>query len=191
LRARGFFANHHAKRILPREMGYWSIVGPVWDAIDIYSGPDVFRQTFNSAPRASALLFAAHFCQSEICNGGFHQFFWNSTGVLAPEAVEGFGEIGQAQVAALLEKGMSLLWNAYPRDRNERQERLEQIPKSSLDALDNVFYSLIDSEAGGFTAAADRYEAMVRPNSDSQPRASSDASGSSGSNASREPLSRL
>lgn len=151
-------------------MGYWSIVGSVWDAIDIYSGPDVFRQTFNSAPRASAFLFAAHFCQSEICNGGFHQFFSNSTGVLAPEAVEGFREIGQGQVAALLEKGMSLFANAYPRDRNERQERLERIPKSSLDALDNVFYSLIDSEAGGFAAAADRYEVMVRPNPDSKPQ---------------------
>src|SRR3974390_797181 len=145
--------------ILPSAMGYWSIVGPVWDAIDIYSGPEVFRQTFGSAPTAPALLFAAHFCQSEICNGGFQQFFWNSTGVFAPEAVKGFREIGQPQVAALLEKGMSLFGNAYSRDRKERQERLEQIPRSSLDALDNVFYSLIDSEAGGFTAAADRYEA--------------------------------
>lgn len=162
------FHQSPCQRYTPREMGYWSIVGPVWDAIDIYSGPEVFRQTFSSAPRASALLFAAHFCQSEICNGGFHQFFWNSTGVLAPEAVEGFREIGQAQVAALLEKGISLFGNAYPRDRKERQEHLEQIPTSSLDALDSVFYSLIDSEAGGFTAAADRYEAMVRPNSPAQ-----------------------
>ncbi|WP_369973953.1 DUF4375 domain-containing protein [Polaromonas sp. SP1] len=30
-------------------------------------------------------LFAVHWCQSEICNGGFMQFFANSTGVLAPE----------------------------------------------------------------------------------------------------------
>jgi hypothetical protein len=143
-------------RYTPREMGYWSIVGPVWDAIDIYSGPDVFKQTFGSVPRASGLLFAAHFCQSEICNGGFHQFLGNSTGVLAAEAVEGFHEIGQHQVAALIEKAMSFFGSAYPRDRKERQTRLEQVSRSSLDALDDLFYSLIDSEAGGFTAAADR-----------------------------------
>jgi hypothetical protein len=50
-------------RYTPREMGYWSIVEPVWDAINIYDGPEVFAQTFASAPRASGLLFAAHFCQ--------------------------------------------------------------------------------------------------------------------------------
>lgn len=53
-------------------MRCWSIVGPVWDAIDMYSDPEAFRQTFVSA-LGSALLFAAHFCQSEICTGGFHR----------------------------------------------------------------------------------------------------------------------
>jgi len=143
-------------------MGYWSIVEPVWDAINIDS-PEVFAQTFGSVPRASGLMFAAHFCHSEICNGGFHQFFWNSTGVLAPEAVEGFRDIGQTQVAALIEKGMSLFGSVYPRDRKERQARLTEVSRSSLDALDETFYSLIDSEAGGFTAAADRYAAISQP----------------------------
>jgi hypothetical protein len=148
-------------------MGYWSIVEPVWDAIDIYSGPEVFARTFDSAPRASGLLFAAHFCQSEICNGGFHQFFWNKTGVLAPEAVEGFREIGQTQVAALIEKAMSLFGSVYPRDRKQRQTQLTEVSRISLDALDKTFYSLLRSEAGGFNAAADRYAATV-PNSNSE-----------------------
>jgi len=137
-------------------MGYWSIVEPVWDAISV-DGPEVFAQTFGSVPRASGLMFGAHFCQSEICNGGFHQFFWNSTGILAPEAVEGFREIGQTQVAALIEKGVSLFGSVYPRDRKERQERLSQVPEGTLDALDEKFFALIESEAGGFEKAADRY----------------------------------
>jgi hypothetical protein len=144
-------------------MGYWHIVEPVWDAINIYDGPQVFAQTFRSASRASGLLFAAHFCQSEVCNGGFQQFFGNTTGVLAPEAVEGFREIGQSQIAALIEKAISLIGTPYPRDREERQTRLTQISRSSLDALDDMFYSLIESEAGGFEAAADRYAATIRP----------------------------
>lgn len=97
----------------------------------------------------AGLLFAAHSCQSEVCNGGFQQFFGNSTGVLAPEAVEGFREIGQSQIAALIERAMSLIGTPYPRDREERQARLTQISRSSLDALDEMFYSLIESEAGG------------------------------------------
>ena len=88
-------------------------------------------------------------------------FFGNSTGVLAPESVEGFREIGQAQIAALIEKAMSLFGNLYPRDRNERQTLLTQMSRGSLDALDEMFYALIDSEAGGFRASADRYAATV------------------------------
>ncbi len=149
-------------------MGYWDIVEPVWDAINIYDGSEVFAQTFGSAPRTSGLMFAAHFCQSEICNGGFHQFFWNSTGILAPEAIEGFREIGQVQVAALVEKGMSLFGSVYPRDREQRQAQLSAISRNSLDELDETFYSLVDSEAGGFAAAADRYTAATQ-SSDSQP----------------------
>jgi hypothetical protein len=129
--------------------------------MDIYDGPEVFARTFASAPRASGLLFAAHFCQSEICNGGFQQFFGNSTGVLAPGAVEGFREIGQTQISAVVEKAMSLFGSVYPRDRNERQTLLTEVSRSSFDAFDEMFYSLIDSEVGGFKPTADRYAATV------------------------------
>ena len=137
--------------------GYWSIVEPIWETINIYEEPAVFRQTFDSAPRESALMFAAHFCQSEVCNGGFGQFFWNSTGVLAPEAVEGFRAIGQTQIAEVVEIAMGLLGSPYPRDREDRQGRLSQIAKGVLDTLDQKFFALIESEAGGFQSAADRY----------------------------------
>ncbi|HST11480.1 MAG TPA: DUF4375 domain-containing protein [Terriglobales bacterium] len=137
--------------------GYWDIVEPVWDVIDVYEGPETFRQTYNSVPKESGLMFAAHFCQSEVCNGGFEQFFWNSTGVLAPEAVEGFLEIGQAQVASLIRSAMDLLGQPYPRDRDERQARLSEVTKGSLDSLDETFFVLIESEEGGFEAAANRY----------------------------------
>ena len=68
-------------------------------------------------------------------------------------------EIGQAQVAALIEKGMRLLGSVYPRERMERQARLVEMSKGSFDALDETFYALIDSECGGFTSAANRYSA--------------------------------
>lgn len=136
---------------------YWDIVGPVWNVIDIYEGPEVFQQTYNSVPRESGLMFAAHFCQSDVCSGGFEQFFWNPTGVLAPEAVEGFREIGLPQLAALIESAMEVLGPVYPRDRNERKSRLSRIPEVVFDALDETFFALIKSEEGGFEAAANRY----------------------------------
>ena len=136
---------------------YWDIVGALWDAIDIYEGPRVFRQTYNSVPRESGLIFAAHFCQSEVCNGGFEQFFWNPAGVLAPEAVEGFREIGLPQLSALIVAAMELLGPPYPRDRGERKSRLSGVPQGAFDSLDETFFALIKLEKGGFKAAADCY----------------------------------
>jgi len=136
---------------------YWSMIEPFWDTINIGEGTEVFRRTFNLAPRQSGLMFAAHFCQSEVCNGGFGQFFSNSTGVLAPEAAEGFREIGQPQIAALIEAAMDLVGSPYQRDREERQAHLSQLPENTFDPLDQQFFALIESESGGFQNAADHY----------------------------------
>ena len=112
------------RRYNPARMSYWDIVEPYWEVINIYDGPEVFLQSYGSAPKTSRLLFAAHFATSEICNGGFHQFFHNSTGVLAPEAAEAFRGIGQAEVASLIESAMARFGVPYPRDREQRVELL-------------------------------------------------------------------
>src|ERR1700679_2026989 len=85
---------------------YWKAIDRIWDDVDIDS-VESFQRTFQNVPREFGLLYAAHFCQSEVCNGGFTQFFWNGTGVLAPEAVEGFVAIGQVNVADVVKGAMS------------------------------------------------------------------------------------
>jgi len=138
---------------------YWTLVEPVWDEIEIYQGPEEFARTFARAPRPAGLLFAAHFCQSEVCNGGFDQFFSNSTGVLAPEAIEGFKAIGQNVVAEIIHEACSLFGEPFPRERSLRQSKLESIDSELLDSLDQKFYGIIHSENGGFETAADSYAA--------------------------------
>jgi hypothetical protein len=136
---------------------YWAVVEPVWEKIDIYEGPETFVRTYAGAAKTARLLYAAHFCQSEVCNGGFDQFFWNSTGVLGPEAVEGFRAIGMSCTADLVQEAMEQLGEPYPRDREERQARLEGVSQDHLDKLDQEFFKLIVSENGGFARAADKY----------------------------------
>jgi hypothetical protein len=135
------------------------------------------------------MLYAAHFSQSEICNGGFLQFFWNSTGVLAPEACEGFAAIGMPQLGAIVTCAVSRLGSPYPRERNDRwdallvqsgrtTEELERIfheqdhlylafQESTVpldfDSLEKVFFKLVQEESGGFEAAATRYAASLPP----------------------------
>jgi uncharacterized protein DUF4375 len=147
-------------------MGYWDLVYPIWDAVSIYNGPDVFLQQYAASPETARVLFAAHWCQSEICNGGFDQFFSNDTGVLAPEGVEAFRKIGMPQIAALIEQAMSALGPAYPRDRGEREDAIDTAwdacgnrESGPFGHLDELFFVLIETENDGFRAAADAYAA--------------------------------
>jgi len=69
---------------------YWRLIKPFSRELSIYDGPEVFLYQFRQLPPEVGHLLAAHRCQSEVRNGGFHQFFSNSTGVLAPEALAAF-----------------------------------------------------------------------------------------------------
>lgn len=153
---------------MPSETGkpgerYWRVVEAVWDAISIYDGPEVFLRQFSAVPFEKGHLFAVHWCQSEVRNGGFHQFFSNSTGVLAPEAVTGFRVLGLAESSALIQKAMTFFGSKYPRERSTRNEMLDEYAKEHEPAwdpfteLNDRFYDLLRSENGGFEVVADRY----------------------------------
>jgi hypothetical protein len=140
--------------------GYWRHVEPIWNAISIYDGPDTFLRQFSRVPEHAGHLFAVHWCISEVCNGGLHQFFSNSTGVLAPEAVAGFRAVGMPETAAIVEQAMARLPSPYPRDREDREDALDALDpedmdeeddwESPFDDLDSRFYELYSTENGGW-----------------------------------------
>jgi hypothetical protein len=142
---------------------YWPLVETVWGEISIYDGPENFLSQFAASPRVARTLFAAHWCQSEVNNGGFGQFFGNSTGVLAPEAVVAYEAIGMPTVAGIVRDAMKWFGSPYPRERGVRVELLDRHAKANRDAddpflaLDNAFCDTIEKEAGGFEAAANDF----------------------------------
>jgi hypothetical protein len=142
-----------------RDQGYWSLVKPIWNVAEFYEGPAEFLRTFAEIPKLAGLLFAAHFCQSEVINGGLFQFFFNSTGILAPEAIEGFIAIGQVAVAESVQEACSLFGEPYPLERSLRQSKLKTFDPQLFKSLSLKLCENIGSERGGFEAAADRYAA--------------------------------
>lgn len=146
--------------------GYWALIEPYWEAVSIYDGPETFLRQFSTLPVASKHLFAANWLISEVCNGGFSQFFFNSTGVLAPEAVQGLKEIGLPGLAAISEEAMAWLGPDYPRERDLRCDLLEAFedvhgeghgPDCLVCSIDERFYALMATESGGFEQAADLF----------------------------------
>jgi hypothetical protein len=136
---------------------YYKLIEPIWAQINIYEGADVFFSTYSAAQQPAGMLYAVHFAQSEICNGGFNQLFWNSTGILSPEAVQGFQLIGMHKTASFLVTAMEALGTQFPRNREERQKVLKGIPKEKLSRLDRLFYEEIENENGGFEASTNAF----------------------------------
>jgi Domain of unknown function (DUF4375) len=146
---------------------YWSVIDPIWDAISIYDGPEVFLLQFGEVRPELGHLFASHWCQSEVCNGGFDQFFYNSTGVLAPEAAEGFQAIGLDDLAALVREAMSVFGDPYPRDREVRCDLLEKVAEidgeeeDPFDYLDQQFYACLGKDHQRYCKMADDYARQI------------------------------
>lgn len=148
-------------------MDYWDLIGEAFDSVDIYNGPEIFLAGFSPLPQTVKNILAAHWCQSEVNNGGFDQFFSNPTGVLAPEAEAGFRAIGLTEAADIVASAIAMFGPEYPRDREARDAAMDQMPhhltESNLggtfrrvdvfDELDERFYEALD----GFEDAANAY----------------------------------
>lgn len=113
---------------------YWQIIKPIWYDEDLNSDePQVFLKRFSELSEPQQVLFPVHWLDAEVCNGGFHQFFANSTGILAPEAVLGFPAIGLNDFAELTEEAMFFFGNPYPREREKREELLDLFDEQNED----------------------------------------------------------
>ncbi len=162
---------------------YWEVIEPLFKLIDLGNGPEAFAGAIATVPRSSVLLFSAHMALAEVHNGGFLQLFWNNTGVVVPEALEGFTTIGMPTMAGILHEAAQPLGDPYPRDRDERWDalllasgrnpkELMRIFKSAenfylgfqeatltlpFDSLNQRFWDTAKAEGGGFQDAATRY----------------------------------
>jgi len=144
---------------------YWSAISPYWFSLNESwdHGPSAFIAESQSVPPPILDLYAAHWFQSEVNNGGLHQFFFNSTGILAPEAASALKAIGLREWSAVLLEAMQYFGEPYPRERMSRIHMLPKMVGQSRDAwdpflaLDERFFGCADSERNVWESAFDEY----------------------------------
>lgn len=82
--------------------------------------------------------------EREINNGGFNQFFYNSSGDFAHETIKSLKIIGADKTAAILQQAIDLFPDkTVPQDRIERQEILKKIETTAneiFEDLDQKFF---------------------------------------------------
>jgi hypothetical protein len=87
--------------------------------------------------------------EREINNGGFNQFFYNSSGDFAHETLTSLRTIGANKTADILQQAIDQFPDStVPKDRAKRQEILEQIENTAdevWEQLDQAFYKYEDN----------------------------------------------
>lgn len=87
--------------------------------------------------------------EREINNGGFNQYFYNSSGDFAHETITSLRTIGANKTADILQQAINQFPNStVPKDRAKRQEILEQIEdmaNEEWEQLDHAFYRYEDN----------------------------------------------
>ena len=90
-------------------------------------------------------FFVTQILEQEVNNGGFSQFFYNSSGEFANEIVDAFTKIGALKTAEICKKSLSVFNGVVPIDREERENLLEELECDDvLNECDDDFYNYED-----------------------------------------------
>jgi hypothetical protein len=116
------------------------------DKIDWSKPAAEIARALAALPPEERHLVALSMFNMEFENGGVHQFFYNSTGDIAPEVHAAMLALGLEAQAELFGRGLKMFAGAYPRDNETRRERNFSAKWSAWDdrlsGLTDAFYAL-------------------------------------------------
>lgn len=87
-------------------------------------------------------LLAVGSLRTELNNGGFDQYFFNSAGDLVPIALAAAEEAGATELASLIREALNLLNATDPTNRTARQKALQRLEPEGFQLLDEAYLAL-------------------------------------------------
>jgi hypothetical protein len=112
---------------------------------------ELVRQT----PKSAQFFWAMRLMESEVNNGGFEQYFWNSSCTLEDVALEAYQAIRADKYVLFLRRAMELAGSGSWKDRRGRfgsdWKAYKKACPREMDGLDNEFYAADcgDPDSGG------------------------------------------
>jgi len=106
-----------------------------------------------SLPRGARMVYATWLLEAEVGDGGFVQYFWNTAGRLAEEALAGYRLIGARQHARVLEQVLAAYRKEAPRwqsfhARGTPEALRELYDHTELGGFDEAFRGLSEDAVG-------------------------------------------
>lgn len=104
---------------------------------------------FAALTEAERTVYCLDALEREVNNGGFEQFFFNSSGDTAIETLAALERLGAAHTAGLVRRAVLVFPAGRPAaDRDEREKQLAALPENARDAwraLDEAFLEYRDN----------------------------------------------
>ncbi len=108
-----------------------------------------FGEDIEKLSDAEKVIYFNGQLEAEVNNGGFSQYFFNSSGNFAYKAVDSLTAVGASQVAEILNKALYTIGVHLPEGWTERQELLNQVltedMEEKLSEIDSEFYKYPDN----------------------------------------------
>ena len=108
-----------------------------------------YGEDMSALSEAERIFYITQTLEMEVNNGGFSQFFYNSSGNFSNELVVAFTAIGANATAAICQKAISAFGRDIPVDRDEREEMLDELESDEFDEIlekcDNAFCDYEDN----------------------------------------------
>lgn len=130
------------------DMNAMEINNYVVDMYDMVGKKCEYGDAMEKLNKHEMIFYIAQEVEAEVNNGGFWQFFYNSSGDLSNQVVAAFQAIGATQIAETCRKAVDAFGGSVPMDREERQELMEQLGLEEgneiLCECDEAFYGYAD-----------------------------------------------
>jgi len=124
---------------------------------------DPIRKQYSALRKLSPgqqAVFTACNLDGEVCNGGFAQYFFNSSGMFAEHALMGLRFLGAKRHAALLESAITVFpRNVVPKSRRTRRLSLYRVDRTRV----KQFAAHLNSNSVNRTSATGNASYLAHP----------------------------
>jgi hypothetical protein len=122
------------------------IINPLQWQVSIYDGEERYINDLSKFSVAQKYLFAIDWYIIELNNGGHHQFYANSTGIVYQDALDGFKVLKLNEFYDILQESIMKFKTVPSKDRISRQEQLRGLSTKDFYDLDKKFYTILNPE---------------------------------------------
>lgn len=114
---------------------HFNICKPMWYTINIYDSYEQYLKSAEKFTTEQRYLLALTWYSAEVSNGGHHQFFFNSTGIVTNDTLEWMKLFGMEKNLENFTKVVQFFGGNIPTDREQRIEILNKIEEKDEDAM--------------------------------------------------------